>query len=166
MELKNIVKNHLTEKKETDRLKRVEANEKLEKITLLTNGTPYCDTVKDYLNQEGIRYNEKTIKDNPKDIDRASSITNLSMFPMVYHKDMYLVFQRDFQNPQQLVQTLQHLAKKSFENPKSDIKVQEQIKTMQYHIWTKINNLESKITPVLNILNSLSEEIKEEENNQ
>ena len=80
MELKNIVKNHLTEKKETDRLKRVEANEKLEKITLLTNGTPYCDTVKDYLNQEGIRYNEKTIKDNPKDIDRASSITNLSMF--------------------------------------------------------------------------------------
>ena len=160
MELKEQIKKELLENKEQERLKKVEANSKLDKIILLDNGTPYCDTVKKHLDQQGILYIEKTLKDNPNDVNEATSVTNLSMFPMVYHKDMYLVFQRDFQNPQQLVQTLQHLAKKSFENPKSDIKVLEHLKTLQYHVWTKLNNLENKLTPVLNILNNLTEELE------
>ena len=62
MELKNIVKEHLEKEKEQERLKRIEENSKLEKVMLLTNGTPYCDTVKKHLDQEGILYIEKTLK--------------------------------------------------------------------------------------------------------
>ena len=63
----------------------------------------------------------KTLKDNPDDINKASTITNLGMFPMVYLKDIYLVNQRDFQNPQQLVQAIQHFANPNFKNINSDI---------------------------------------------
>ena len=165
MELKNLVKEHLEKEKEQERLKRIEENSKLEKIMLLTNGTPYCDTVKKHLDQEGILYIEKTLKDNPNDVNEATSVTNLSMFPMIYIKDTYLVNQRDFQNPQQLVQAIQHFANSNFKNSETnDIKVLEHLKTVQYHVWTKLNNLENKLTPVLNILNNLTEELEEETN--
>jgi len=167
MELKDIVKEHLVNEKEQERLKKIEENSKLEKVILLTNGTPYCDTVKKHLDQEGIHYIEKTLKNNPNDINEATSITNLSMFPMVYIKDIYLTNQRDFQNPQQLVQAIQHFASSNFKNSETnDIKVLEHLKTMQYHVWTKLSNLENKLTPILNILNNLTEELEEENNNK
>jgi len=86
------------------------------------------------------------------------------MFPMVYLKDIYLVNQRDFQNPQQLVQAIQHFANPNFKNINSDIKSIEYLKTVQYNIWSKLNALENKLNPVLNLINKLTEEIKEEEN--
>ena len=51
MELKDVVKEHLEKEKEQERLKRVKENSKLEKVTLLTNNVPYCNTVKEYLDQ-------------------------------------------------------------------------------------------------------------------
>ena len=164
MELKEQIKKELLENKEQERLKKVEANSKLDKIILLDNGTPYGENIKKHLDQEGIQYDLKTLKDNPDDINKASTITNLGMFPMVYLKDIYLVNQRDFQNPQQLVQAIQHFANPNFKNINSDIKSIEYLKTVQYNIWSKLNALENKLNPVLNLINKLSEEIKEEEN--
>ena len=46
MELKDIVKEHLVNEKEQTRLKNIEANSKLKKITLFTDDSPYCDTIK------------------------------------------------------------------------------------------------------------------------
>ena len=166
MELKNIVKNHLTEKKEIDRLKRVEANKKLEKITLLTNGTPYCNTVKKYLDEEGIRYIEKTLKDNKKELDKAVAITNLNMFPMVLVGKMYLVQGRDFQNEQQLVQGIQHLAKPDYIDPKDNDKLIEHLKTANYHIFNKLNALESKLNPFMTFIQNIQKEIEAEENDK
>tara|TARA_Y100000004_G_C8725807_1_gene332074 strand:- start:28 stop:525 length:498 start_codon:yes stop_codon:yes gene_type:complete len=163
MELKDIVKEHLVNEKEQERLKKIEENSKLEKVTLLTNGTPYCDTIKKHLDQEGISYVEKTLKDNPDDINQATSITNLGMFPIVHIKDNYIVYQRDFQNPQQLVQVIKHFANPNYKNSKvNDVKVLEHLKTTQYHIWTKLNNLEKQLSPVLNILTKLTEELEED----
>ena len=164
MELKEQIKKELLENKEQERLKKVEANSKLDKIILLDNGTPYGENIKKHLDQEGIQYDLKTLKDNPDDINKASTITNLGMFPMVYLKDIYLVNQRDFQNPQQLVQAIQHFANPNFKNINSDIKSIEYLKTVQYNIWSKLNALENKLNPVLNLINKLTEEIKEEEN--
>ena len=91
MELKEQIKKELLENKEQERLKKVEANSKLDKIILLDNGTPYGENIKKHLDQEGIQYDLKTLKDHPDDINKASTITNLGMFPMVYLKDIYLV---------------------------------------------------------------------------
>ena len=43
-DLKNELKNHLVDEAETERLKRVEANSKLNKVTFINNGAPMCDT--------------------------------------------------------------------------------------------------------------------------
>ena len=162
MELKDIVKEHLVNEKEQARLKNIEANSKLKKVTLLTNGTPYCDTVKKYLDQEGISYIEKTQQKHPKKIQEAIGTTNLGMFPTVFVNDIYLVYKRDFQNPQQLAQGIKHIASPDFVAKVNDIKVLEHLKTTQYHIWTKLNNLEKQLTPVLSILTKLTEELEED----
>ena len=39
---------------------------KLKKVTLFTDGSPYCDTIKKHLDQEGISYIEKTQKKYPR----------------------------------------------------------------------------------------------------
>ena len=38
------------------------SNSKLKKVPLFTDGSPYCDTIKNHLDQEGISYIEKTQK--------------------------------------------------------------------------------------------------------
>ena len=162
MELKDIVKEHLVNEKEQARLKNIEANSKLKKVTLLTNGTPYCDTVKKYLDQEGISYIEKTKKKHPKEVQEAIATTNLGILPSVFINDIYLVYKRDFQNPQQLAQGIKHIASPDFVEPKSKLKVIEHLKTTQYHLWNKLDSLEKQLTPVLNILTKLTEELEED----
>ena len=44
----------------------------------------------------------------------------------------------------------------------NDIKVLEHLKTTQYHLWNKLDSLEKKLTPVLNILTKLTEELEED----
>ena len=163
MELKDIVKEHLVNEKEQQRLKNIEANSKLKKVTLFTDGSPYCDTIKKHLDQEGISYIEKTKKKHPKEVQEAIATTNLGIFPLVFINDIYLVYKRDFQSPQQLVQGIIHTASPDFIKPNPDLKTIEYLKTSQYHIWTKINNLENKLTPVINILTKLSEELGEDD---
>ena len=166
MELKEQIKKELLENKEQERLKKVEANSKLDKIILLDNGTPYGENIKKHLDQEGIQYDLKTLKDNPDDINKASTITNLGMFPMVYLKDIYLVNQRDFQNPQQLVQGIQHLARPDYIDPKDNDKLIEHLKTANYHIFNKLNALESKLNPFMTFIQNIQKEIEAEENDK
>ena len=166
MELKEIVKNHLTDEKEKERLKRVKSNSKLNKVILLNNGAPQCDNVKKYLDGEGIRYIEKTLKDNQKELDKAVAITNLSMFPMVLVGKMYLVQGRDFQNEQQLVQGIQHLARPDYIDPKDNDKLIEHLKTANYHIFNKLNALESKLNPFMTFIQNIQKEIEAEENDK
>ena len=86
----------------------------------------------------------------------------MGIFPIVFVNDIYLIYKRDFQNPQQLVQGIKHIANPDFVEPKSKLKVIEHLKTTQYHLWNKLDNLEKQLTPVLNILTKLTEELEED----
>ena len=57
-DLKTKLKEELEEKKEQDRLKRVKANSKLEKINIYTDNNPQSNNLKKYLDDEGVKYNE------------------------------------------------------------------------------------------------------------
>jgi glutaredoxin len=166
MELKEIVKNHLTDEKEKERLERVKSNSKLNKVILLNNGAPQCDTIKKYLDEEGIRYIEKTLKNNQKELDKAVAITNLNMFPMVLVGKMYLVQGRDFQNEQQLVQGIQHLARPDYIDPKDNDKLIEHLKTAHYHVFNKLNALENKLNPFMTFIQNIQKEIEAEESDK
>ena len=82
---------------------------------------------------------------------------------MVYISGVYLVSRRDYNNPQQLIQGITHLAKPDFKNPTSDLKVVEHIKTVQFHLWQKLNQLESKLNPINKFIQNIEKEIIEED---
>ena len=51
----------------------------------------------------------------------------MGIFPIVFVNDIYLIYKRDFQNPQQLVQGIKHIANPDFVEPKSKLKVSFQV---------------------------------------
>jgi len=163
MELKEQIKNHLTDQKEQERLEKVKANSKLKKVILYTKGSPYCDTVKKQLDSEGIKYTEKTQEKNQELFSQVITITNMNNFPIALVNENYLVPGRDYQQPQQLVMGIQHLGNPKYKNPSFEEKMIEHSKTSNYNLWTKINNLEQQLGPVINFITNLQKEIAEEE---
>jgi len=159
MELKDVVKEHLVNENEKEITKKIKENSKLKKITFFNNGTPYGNHIKDILSKEGINLIEKT---SHKDISKASSIVNYNMFPIIYVNNTYLAYQRDFNNPQQLISIIKSIAHPDFNNVQDKNKQIEHMKTANFLLYRKIDQLEKLITPVVNLLTKLTEELEED----
>ena len=163
MELKEQIKNHLTDQKEQERLEKVKANSKLKKVILYTNGSPQCDNVKKQLDSEGIKYTEKTQEKHQELVSQVVAITNINNFPIALVNENYLAPGRDYQQPQQLVFGIQHFGAPNFKNPTFEEKIIEHSKTNNYNLWTKVDMLDKKISPLINFITNLQKEIAEEE---
>ena len=161
--LKNVFINELKDKKETERLEKVKLNSKLSISIIYTNKTPYCDVIKKHLDSEGIKYIEKTQEKYPELVTQAMSITNINNFPIILINENYLVPGRDFQQPSQLSMAIQHLGNPKFKNPSFEDKMLEHSKTNNYNIWTKLNNLEQQLSPVIKFITNLQKELELEE---
>ena len=83
-------------------------------------------------------------------------------FPTIVLDDNYLLFQRDFQNPQQLIALLQYYAKPSLKGKINDVRIFESLKTQTYHLHTRLNNIEKKLNPIMNFLTDLKNQLTEE----
>jgi len=70
---------------------------------------------------------------------------------------------RDYQQPQQLVFGIQHFGAPNFKNPTFEEKIIEHSKTNNYNLWTKVDMLDKKISPLINFITNLQKEIAEEE---
>ena len=166
MELKEQLKQHLTEKKENERLERVKINSNLKTVTIYTNDQPYSKTVKESLDSEGIKYVEKTLAKNKSECAEMIAITNLNAYPTIEVNGNYLVTGRDYQQPQQLISAIQHLADPEFKSPKFEARMLENFKTSQYHLFTRLTQLEQRLNPLVEMMSKLMNEIDEEENPQ
>ena len=163
MELKEIVKNHLVEEKETARLERVKANKNLREITVFTSDqVKMCESYIKTLKDEGIKFKEIKVQGNEKKWEEIVYLTNMPSFPTIVLDDNYLLFQRDFQNPQQLIALLQYYAKPSLKGKINDIRIFESLKTQTYHLHTRLNNIEKKLNPIMNFLTDLKNQLTEE----
>ena len=98
--------------------------------------------------------------------NKIISITNLAFFPTVLVNKNFLVQRRDFQNPQQLVGAIQHFANPNFEIPAFEGQMLEQTKTNNYNLFMRINQLEQKLTPVINFITNLQKQLEEEEKSE
>ena len=164
--LKNVFINELKDKKETDRLERVKANGDLKEVIIYTHkGQQHCKQFTDMLTQEGIKFNEIDASegDGLNEWNKVISVTNLGMFPTVLVNKNFLVQQRDFQNPQQLVGAIQHFANPNFENPAFEGQVLEQMKTNNHNLFTRINQLQQQISPLVNFIQNLQKQLAEED---
>ena len=163
MELKEQIKQHLVDEKEQERLKRIESNSKLEKITIYTDGKEYCNTIVEHLKSEGIKLTQVEISSNTPEWKNVVGKTNLGAFPTVSINNTYLVQGRDFQNQQQLMHAIVYLADPDLSISPNESMILETIKTNQYHLFNKLNQLEQKLQPIINVLSNLTEEINEED---
>tara|TARA_A100001201_G_C3989309_1_gene171086 strand:+ start:106 stop:612 length:507 start_codon:yes stop_codon:yes gene_type:complete len=168
MDLKQQIKKELEDKNEQDRLKRVEFNSKLQKSIIYVNDVDKNSTkMIDELSSEGIPFTLKKINDpkNKQEWLEVISTCNIVSLPTVFVNGEYLVFKRDFNNSNQLIRALGHLADPDFENPPIKNKIVEHMKTQHYNLNMRINQLEAKIKPLIDFIQNLKKELAEEDDN-
>ena len=84
------------------------------------------------------------------------------MFPIIYVNNTYLAYQRDFNNPQQLINIIKSIAHPDFSNVQDKNIQIEHMKTANFLLYRKIDQLEKLITPVVDVLTKLTEELEED----
>ena len=164
--LKNVFINELKDKKEEERLERVKANADLKEVTIYTHkDQQHLKQFTDELTKEGIKFNEIDVSEGEgaDDWGKVVSITNLGMFPTVLVNQNFLVQRRDFQNAQQLIGAIQHFGSPKFENPTFEGQVLEQMKTNNYNLFNRINQLQQQMTPLITFITNLQKQLEEEE---
>ena len=164
--LKNKFRDELKDKKETERLERVKANANLKEVTIYTHkDQQHCKQFTDMLTQEGIKFTEIDASEGEglDEWNKVVSITNLGMFPTVLVNQNFLVQRRDFQNAQQLIGAIQHFGSPKFENPTFEGQVLEQMKTNNYNLFNRINQLEGRLNPLITFITNLQKQLEEEE---
>ena len=164
--LKNVFINELKDKKEEERLERVKANANLKEVIIfIQKGQQNQKHFTEALTQEGIKFTEIDASEGEglDEWNKVVAITNLGMFPTVLVNKNFLVQRRDFQNAQQLVGAIQHFANPNFENPAFEGQVLEQMKTNNYNLFTRINQLQQQMTPLITFITNLQKQLEEEE---
>tara|TARA_R110002012_G_scaffold319588_1_gene540715 strand:- start:58 stop:594 length:537 start_codon:yes stop_codon:yes gene_type:complete len=165
--LKKILIGELTEKQEKDRLERIKANSKLKKITLYTDkDSPICKPYEKALEKEGIKYTKIEIKEKRDKWNKIISTTGMGAIPVIEVNNNYLIYRRDFNNSKSLIQAIQHFANPNFKSPKIEDQLIEKSKTNFHNLFMKMNQLEQKLTPIVNFVNNLQKQLAEEEKNE
>jgi len=125
------------------------------KITVYTNETcPYCKSVKEELTKENIEFEEKIGKDWESEWQEVVNLTGMPTIPTIKCNDEYLVPNRDFGNPQQLMSMLKAYTDSPYKQSKRAF---ERIKTLNYNMhqaFTRMDQLLRQIETKLNIENN------------
>ena len=164
--LKNKFIGELKDKKETERLEKVEANSNLKEVIIYTHkGQQHCKQFIDTLTQEGINFTEIDASEGEglDDWNKVVSITNLGIFPTVLVNQNFLVQRRDFQNGQQLIGAIQYFGSPTFENPSFEGRMIEQTKTNNYNLFNRIQQLEGRLNPLIAFIQKLEKQLSEED---
>ena len=124
--LKSKLKEELLEKKEKQQEEIRAKNADLNEFDIYTKvGCPYCKQLTDKLNDDGIKFVEKTATEYPEEWAQVASLTAVPVFPTIVIVTNYLTPRRDFQNVQQATQIISILGNKEFINPPFETRVIE-----------------------------------------
>ena len=162
-ELKKAVHKDLIEQKEQERLKNVKANSILENIIMYTRKDDrLCKGIKDGLDQNGIKYEERDIEEYRKEYSTIVAATNNGNLPVFNINNHYIHHGRDFYNTPQLVKIARTYAHPEFTEPPFEIYLREQIKSINHNISKSLGQLTQSIQPVIKVLSDLAKEDQED----
>ena len=151
MDLKEQIKGELIKQKEEEIIKRKEANSKIEEFILYVDKRPLSINTKKFLNDEGLKYIEKDITEDQELMTKVTSITNMNSFPTALINGNYLVYRRDFQNPQQLTNLLETFEVSKYDDSR---RVLERVKTLNFHINTAFGRLDQLLRKIETKINT------------
>ena len=160
-ELKKEVHKDLTELKEKERLERVKEHKDLKKLTLYTKENhPPSDGIKKFLDQEGIKYQEKDLEKNKM----ISAAVGTGGAPIIFVNNNYLVQGRDFPTPNKSLPAIKYYADPNFVDPPFETKIIEQLKNLNtginQNLGRSFQTLTRQLQPVLQLLKEVAEEEK------
>jgi len=120
-------------------------------ITIYTSETcPYCNTIKETLEKNDIKFIEKLISEYKEEWSDIGSLTNMSQTPTIIINNEYFVPGRDFFNPEHLINII-----KEFKESKFDYSIRsfERIKSLNFNILTAFNRLDTTLRNIETKLN-------------
>tara|TARA_R110000744_G_scaffold268944_1_gene382363 strand:+ start:118 stop:651 length:534 start_codon:yes stop_codon:yes gene_type:complete len=166
--LKAEIKGELESQKEIKRLENVKLNSNLREVIIYTKETcPYCIGFIKVLNDEGIKYVNKEIKQEGvrEEFNNVTALTGQGVFPTILTNDNYLIPNRDFRGMPQGIQMIKTIAHPSYVNPPNDLKMIEMMKQMNATFQQGIEGIQRSIQPIQNFMTDIQKEIEEEEKN-
>ena len=123
-----------------------------EKIVIYTSkNCPYCGTIKEILEKESIKFEEKEITKFNSEWQEVNELTGIPTLPTILFNKEYLVPGRDFVSPDHLIVVINNSKKSKYNY---DIRSFERIKSLNFNILTAFNQLQivlNKIESKLNI---------------
>ena len=161
--LKNKFLGEMKDKKETDRLERVEANSKLNEIIIYTQSTcPYCTNMKKAMDDEGIKYIEKEFTKFNEEWNSVVETTNIPVFPTIKIGNDFLAARRDFQQVPQAIQRIIIMADPKRATLSNEIRIIEGLKTLNYNMSSAFQQMNNQMKPLQDFISKIQQEIEEE----
>ena len=105
----------------------------------------YCEAVKNELTKNNVKFEVRLINEFQNEWDEITSLTNLPTTPTIYYKENYFIANRDFANPNNLINILKNYKQSEFE---TSIQVLEKVKTMNYNIATAFSRLDQLLRTI------------------
>ena len=124
----------------------------MDKITIYTNeNCQYCKTIKEELEKNNIKFEEKLTKNHQKEWRDVASLTGIATVPTIYYKNNYFVAQRDYGNPEGLINLLENFVESKFSKQQQTI---EAIKTLSFNILMAFNRLDNVLKQIETKINT------------
>ena len=169
--LKSLLLKDMNDKKEVERLERVEENKNIMESIIYTKfSTPLCTQLIDKLKEEGISYIEKPQLEFEEEVNQMSLTTGQLQFPTILINGEYLVVNRDFIQIPQAIEIIKKIGTKGLSLPPNDTRTIEGLKNMGYGISQQLMSLgrnlqqmNQKLEPIEQFINKLKEEIESED---
>ena len=130
----------------------------MEKIIIYAQTTcGYCNTVKEELTKNNIEFEVKLIDEFKDEWDKVTNLTNIPTTPTIYYKNNYFIPQRDFGNPQMLINLLKEFKESEFSLPYRN---NEAIKTLNYNVAMAFQRMDGVLRQIETKLNTEKDEHK------
>ena len=122
-------------------------------IEIYTNkNCKYCKQIKEELTNKNIDFVNKDTSEFKEEWGKIVNLTSLPTVPTIFYKNSYFVANRDFNNPQTVIDIIENFEELKIDN---SVKCLEQLKTLNFNIATAFNRLEKVIN-----LNNINNEHK------
>ena len=130
----------------------------MNKITIYTNETcPYCKSIKEELTNANIKFENKLTTENEAEWNSIVNLTGIPTVPTIKYGDDFLVPQRDFGNPQHLINILNNESGSEYSYSRQTL---ERVKTLNNNINMAFNRLDQMLRQIETKLNTEEDEHK------
>ena len=124
----------------------------MNKIEIYTNNNcGYCKQLKDELNKNNIKFEEKLTTDFKDEYQAVINLTGLPTTPTIKYEGEYFIPGRDYGNPQQLISLLEAFKPSEYDDSR---RVLERIKTLNFQMSTAFGRLDQLLRKIETKINT------------